>query len=87
MEIVAAVTSTAGIVRILEHMGLPTVAPTVHPPRPPPQRNCPSDASGFEPEHLDFAFGRNIRNLAHLRSIGRNINHRLLTIERVVAPP
>lgn len=31
----------------------------------------------------DFAVGRNIRNLAHLRSIGRNINHRLLTIERV----
>ena len=53
----------------------------------PRKRNCPSDASGFEPEHLDFAFGRNIRNLGHLRSIGRNINHRLLTIERVVAPP
>jgi hypothetical protein len=31
----------------------------------------------------DFAVGRNIRNLSHLRSIGRNINHRLLTIERV----
>jgi hypothetical protein len=31
----------------------------------------------------DFAVGRNLRNLAHLRSIGRNINHRLLTIERV----
>jgi hypothetical protein len=31
----------------------------------------------------DFAVGRHIRNLGHLRSIGRNINHRLLTIERV----
>ena len=31
----------------------------------------------------DFAVDRNIRNLAHLRSIGRNINRRLLTIERV----
>jgi hypothetical protein len=31
----------------------------------------------------DFKVGRNIRNLSHLRSIGRNINHRLLTIERV----
>jgi hypothetical protein len=31
----------------------------------------------------DFAIGRNLRNLDHLRSIGKNINHRLLTVERV----
>jgi hypothetical protein len=31
----------------------------------------------------DVGVGRNLRNLAHLRSIGRNINHRLLTIQRV----
>jgi hypothetical protein len=50
MEIVAAATSPAGIVRILEHMGLPSVAPAVHPPRPPPQVELPFDASGFEPD-------------------------------------
>lgn len=37
MEIVVAVTSRDGVVRILEHMGLPSDAPAFHPPRPPPQ--------------------------------------------------
>jgi hypothetical protein len=50
MEIVAAVTSPVGVVRILEHMGLPSVAPAVHPPRPPPQVELPFDASRFEPD-------------------------------------
>jgi hypothetical protein len=50
MEIVAAVTSPAVIVRILEHMGLPSVAPPVHPPRPPPQAELPFDVFGFEPD-------------------------------------
>jgi hypothetical protein len=40
----------AGIVRILEHMGLPSVARAVHPPRPPPQAELPFDASGFDPD-------------------------------------
>jgi hypothetical protein len=31
----------------------------------------------------DFGVGRNIRNLAHLRQIGRNANRRLLTVERL----
>ena len=31
----------------------------------------------------DFEVGSRIRNLAHLRTIGHHINHRLLTIERV----
>ena len=50
MEIVAAVTSPAGVVRILEHMGLPSEAPAAHPPRPPPQAELPFDVSGFEPD-------------------------------------
>jgi hypothetical protein len=48
MEIVAAVTAPTVVERILEHMGLPNVAPTIHPPRPPPQLDLPFDASGFE---------------------------------------
>ena len=47
-EIVAAVTSPASVVPILEHMGLPSEAPAAHPPRPPPQTDLPFGASGFE---------------------------------------
>ena len=51
MEIVAAVTSPASIARILEHAGLPHVAPAVHPPRPPPQGELPFDVvTGFQPD-------------------------------------
>jgi hypothetical protein len=52
MEMVAAVTSKASIARILDHMGLPVVAPTIHPPRPPPQTDLPFDGStpAFEPD-------------------------------------
>jgi len=50
MEIIAAVTSRAGIVRILEHLGLPTAAPAVHPARPPPQSELPFEVTGFEPD-------------------------------------
>jgi Putative transposase len=50
MEIVAAVTSPAGVLRILEHMGLSSVVPPVHLPRPPPQAELPFDVSGFEPD-------------------------------------
>ena len=46
MEIAAAVTSKAGVVPILEHMGLPTDAPAFHPARPPPQVDLPF--GGFE---------------------------------------
>jgi hypothetical protein len=46
MEIVAAVTSRDGVVRILEHIGLPSYAPTFHPARPPPQVELPF--GGFE---------------------------------------
>jgi hypothetical protein len=31
----------------------------------------------------DFCIGRNLRNLSRLRTIGRHVNHRLLTLERV----
>ena len=36
--------------RAIGHMGLPSVAPAIHPPRPPPQAELPFDASGFEPD-------------------------------------
>jgi len=52
MEMVAAVTAPASIERILDHMGLPAMAPTVHPPRPPPQTELPFEehAPAFEPD-------------------------------------
>jgi hypothetical protein len=49
MAIVAAVTSRAGVTRILEHVGLPTDAPDFHAARPPPQSELPFDrAPAFE---------------------------------------
>jgi len=45
MAIVAAGTSRAGVARILEHLGLPTEAPTFHAARPPPQAELPLDAA------------------------------------------
>ena len=45
MTIVAAVTSRAGVTRILEHLGLPTEAPDFHAARPPPQGELPLDAA------------------------------------------
>jgi hypothetical protein len=58
MTIVAAVTSRAGVTRILEHLGLPTDAPAFHAARPPPQAELPLDAaSAFEadpPARADF---------------------------------
>jgi len=50
MEIVAAVTSPASVVRILAHMDLPSIAPAVHPPWPPPQGELWFDACGFAPD-------------------------------------
>lgn len=41
MEIVAAITSRAAIVRILGHMGLTPEAPAFHAGRPPPQTELP----------------------------------------------
>ena len=49
MEIIAAVTSTASVIRILENLGLPSAPPAVHSARPPPascerndrERECP----------------------------------------------
>ena len=37
MTIIAAVTRPASVRRILEHLGLPSEAPELHPARPPPQ--------------------------------------------------
>lgn len=49
MAIMAAVTSRAGVARILDHLGLPTEAPAFHAARPPPQAELPLDAvSVFE---------------------------------------
>lgn len=52
MEMVAAVTAPASIERILDHMGLPAMAPTVHRPRPPPQTELPFEehSPDFEPD-------------------------------------
>jgi hypothetical protein len=44
MAIVAAVTSRAGVTRILEHLGLATEEPHFHAARPPPQAELPLDA-------------------------------------------
>lgn len=49
MEAVAAVRSTVGIVRILDHMGLPGVAPAVQNAGPPPQTELPFEDCGIEP--------------------------------------
>jgi hypothetical protein len=45
MTIVAAVTSRAGVSRILDHMRLPTAIATFHAARPPPQLDLPFDAA------------------------------------------
>ncbi len=58
LTIVAAVTSRAGVMRILEYLGLPTEAPAFHAARPPPQAELPLDvAPTFEadpPSRDDF---------------------------------
>jgi len=41
MEIIAAITSTEAVTRILENLGLPSVPPAVHSARPPPQTELP----------------------------------------------
>ena len=43
MTIVAALTSPLAIERVLDHLGLPTAAPQLHPARPPPQMALPFD--------------------------------------------
>ena len=50
MEIVAAVTSTEAVTRILENLGLPSAPPAFHSARPPPQTELPFGpaAPGFE---------------------------------------
>jgi len=59
MEIIAAVTSTEAVTRILEHIGLPSTPPAFHSARPPPQTELPfatgvfgtdPPANGFEPD-------------------------------------
>jgi hypothetical protein len=45
MAIVAVVTSKVATTRILNHLGLPTVAPACHAARPPPQIELPLDAA------------------------------------------
>jgi len=51
MTIVAAVTSRAGLIRILGSLRLPAEAPRFHPARPPPQVELPFDAvPAFEPD-------------------------------------
>jgi hypothetical protein len=66
MEIIAAVTSTEAVTRILENLGLPSAPPAFHSARPPPQTELsfagdgfgadPPAANGFEPDpaHDDF---------------------------------
>ena len=48
MEIIAAVTSTAALTRILENLGLPSAPPAFHSARPPPEAEPPFAAGGFE---------------------------------------
>jgi len=60
MRILAIVTSTSGVTRLLGHAGLPTEPPRFHPPRPPPQQELPfadgasastdPDFGAFEPD-------------------------------------
>jgi hypothetical protein len=51
MAIVAAVTAPGSVTRILEHLGLPVDAPTLHPARAPPQPDLAFDvAPAFEPD-------------------------------------
>jgi hypothetical protein len=45
MTIVAAVTSRAGVARLLHHLGLPANAPAFRAARPPPQTELPLDAA------------------------------------------
>jgi hypothetical protein len=47
MEIIAAVTSTEAVTRILENVGLPSIPPDFHSARPPPQTELPFAAPGF----------------------------------------
>jgi hypothetical protein len=51
MEIVAVVTSKASITRILDHMGLPRVAPAVHPRARRRKWSCRSMRPGSNPIH------------------------------------
>jgi len=51
MEIIAAVTSTEAVTRILDHLELPFAAPAFHSARPPPQTELPFASGGFEPTH------------------------------------
>jgi hypothetical protein len=67
MEIIAAVTSTEAVSRILENLGLPSAPPAFHSARPPPQTELPFVDGGFRadppadsgvepdpPAHADF---------------------------------
>ena len=50
MKIIAAVTKPASMRRILEHLGLPSEAPELHPARPAPQlemERAPAEAEDF----------------------------------------
>jgi hypothetical protein len=47
MEIIAAVTSTEAVTRILEHLGLPSTPHAFHSARPPPQTELPFATGGF----------------------------------------
>jgi hypothetical protein len=47
MEIIAVVTSTESVTRILENLGLPSIPPAFHSARPPPQTALPFAAGGF----------------------------------------
>ena len=47
MEIIAAVTSTEAVTRILEDLGLPSAPPAFHSARPPPQTGLPFVDGGF----------------------------------------
>jgi len=56
MEMIAAITSTEAVKRILENLGLPFAAPAVHSARPPPQTELPFAPNGFEADPAASGF-------------------------------
>lgn len=48
MELIAVVTKTEAVRRVLTHLGLPAEAPAIHAARPPPQAALP-----FERDHRE----------------------------------
>jgi hypothetical protein len=53
MKIIAAVTRPASVRRILDHLGLPSEVPELHPGRPPPQLEMERASAEAEDFHAD----------------------------------